>query len=382
MDLSGALSAAIDAKLKTAKKHEAAGHREHAAAAYRECATLMDQYASHSALPNLRKQRLDAATGYREKATQLLRPPTVVTTTEPAGGELEDDILQLIHKSSVAWADIGGLENTKDEIKIAYGLQFVQKPSGVSLGGWQSILLYGPPGTGKTLLAAATSNGLQATFFNVQTSSLVSKYFGESSRLITTLYAVARRMASSVIYIDEFEALSGQRGGDDSGAERRIVSTLLAELDGLVGKDTPAYVLTIVGTNLPWLLDKAILSRFQKKIFVPLPDEKARESILRIHLERQGIKSEVTYEEMASLTRGYSGRELERLCKQLTSRIVSELNPDLAGLVDRGVEALERYLLKLRPVLRTDLEGVLDQMKPETTEDDLKKFSDWERGSM
>jgi SpoVK/Ycf46/Vps4 family AAA+-type ATPase len=116
----------------------------------------------------------------------------------------------------------------------------------------------GPPGTGKTLLAAATAGNLEATFFNVKVSSLLSKYFGESTKLISALYSVARRLSPAVIFLDEFESLTPSRGSGESGSERRIVSTLLAELDGLQGKDDDSFVMTICATNLPWLLDLAI----------------------------------------------------------------------------------------------------------------------------
>ena len=144
----------------------------------------------------------------------------------------------------------------------------------------------------------------------------------ESSKLISSLYAEARRFAPSIVYIDEIEALSTQRSGDETGAERRVISSLLTELDGLAGKSDKRYVLTIAATNIPWLLDKAILSRFEKKIFVPLPDERARESILRIHLEHQGIESDVSYKELAVMTEGYSGRELERISQEVVSRTI------------------------------------------------------------
>jgi katanin p60 ATPase-containing subunit A1 len=185
-------------------------------------------------------------------------------------------VLSLIHKSDVQWGDIGGLEDTKDSIKSAYALALAQKPAGVQVSSWRNLLMYGPPGTGKTLLAAATAGNLEATFFNVKVSSLLSKYFGESTKLISALFSVARRLSPAVIFLDEFESLTPVRGSGESGAERRIVSTLLAELDGLQAKDDTGFVLTICATNLPWLLDLAILSRFQRRIYVPLPDPDAR----------------------------------------------------------------------------------------------------------
>lgn len=385
VDLSGSLSTAIKVSLGRAKKYEQDGDHVKASSAYRECAALMKSYAQESLSSQVRKQRLEAAEHYNKLADKLFEPaaePRVRTKVVESPGreadDLENQILQLLYKSSVGWDDIGGLEATKEEIKLAYGLHFVRKPKGTSLTGWNTILLYGPPGTGKTLLAAATSSGLQANFFNVPIGNLLSKYFGESSKLIDALYMVVQRMAPSVVYIDEFESLSPQRDFSESGAERRVVSSFLSQLDGLQGKDNHRYILTIASTNLPWLIDKAILSRFERRIFVPLPDEKARESMLHIHLEQRGIACEFSCSELATMTEGYSGRELARISREAVTSMVRECNPKISSLVDKGREALKSYELKLRPLKKSDFELILSHTKPETTSAELQRFKDWE----
>jgi len=386
VDLSGALTSAIKASLDRAKRYEQNGDTLKASSAYRECAALMKSYAQESLTYQVRKQRVEAAEHYSKLADELLRPTAKLETrtkiVESPGREadnLENHILQLLYKSSVGWDDIGGLESTKEEIKLAYGLYFVRKPKGANLTGWNTILLYGPPGTGKTLLAAATSNAIQANFFNVPIGNLLSKYFGESSKLIDTLYLVARRMSPSVVYIDEFESLSPQRDVTENGAERRVVSSFLSQLDGLQGKDNHRYILTIASSNLPWLIDKAILSRFEKKIFVPLPDETARENILRIHVERRGIACEPSYSELAAMTEGYSGRELAQISREVVTSMVRECNPKVSSLVDQGMDALRSYELKLRPLEKADFERILAQRRPETTDAQIQRFRDWEQ---
>jgi len=383
VDLSGALRVAIDNKLIQADRKKACGDLKGASRLYRECSVLMRNYAEQTPFARVKKQRQHIALVYEEKASGLI--PQNKSNSENDQGVteksvLENEVSQLIHHSSVTWSDIGGLEETKEELKTAYGIEIARKPGGVKLKGWRTILLYGPPGTGKTLLAAAISNGLEATFFNVAISSILSKYFGESSKLISSLYAGARRLAPSIVYIDEVEALSTQRSGDETGAERRVMSSLLTELDGIIGKSDKRYVLTIVATNLPWLLDKAILNRFEKKIFIPLPDRKARVSILRIHLEYRGIDLNVSYTELATMTEGYSGRELERISQEVVSRTIRELNPQIPELVDRGFDTVQSYELKLRPLNKRDFETVLTQTKPEVTASDLKRFTDWVEG--
>lgn len=317
-------------------------------------------------------------------ATKCKRNLLPKVKTHPENGQVtsekalfREEVSQLIHRSAVTWEAIGGLEKAKEDVKIAYGIEIARKPKGVKLKGLRAILLYGPPGTGKTLLAAATSNGMEATFFNVALGGILSKYFGEFSKLINTLYTEARRLAPSVVYFDEIDALSVQRSGDETGAERRVLSSLLTELDGLANKSDDRYILTIAATNLPWLLDKAILSRFERKIFVPLPDEKARESILRIHLERRGVDLDVSYQELAAMTEGYSGRELERISQEAVSKMIKELNPQIPELVDRGFDTVRSYELKLRPVTKHDFEAVLAHVRPEVSDSDLRRFAEW-----
>ncbi|MHC5080463.1 MAG: ATP-binding protein, partial [Planctomycetota bacterium] len=239
-------------------------------------------------------------------------------------GELKRVVDGLMQTAKVGWKDIGGLEGVKQEIKFALGIWLAQPPAGpggkpVQLQSWRNMLFYGPPGTGKTLLAAATSRALKtreergAVFYNVKVSSVLSKYFGESTKIISELYGVARDLSPAVIFLDEFESLAANRDdGSDTGPERRILSTILAELDGLAEKGrTDIYVLTIAATNRPWDLDPAVLSRFDKKILIPLPDETTRQSILEIMIDRKGLTTKMSREDLVEKTAGFSGREIE-----------------------------------------------------------------------
>lgn len=381
VDLSAEIHASFKAALARAKSHQEQGSLQEAAAAYRQCGGLMAKYATYAVSPKVRASREQKAKGYLVLADQLESGKVPVAAAEGAVGpeDYEGEIAGLIHKSTVTWDDIGGLEETKREIKAAYGLTLARKPEGVRLIGWEKMLFYGPPGTGKTLLAAATSNGLEATFFNVKVSNLLSKYFGESTKLITALYQHARERSPSVVFLDEFDSLSVPRGMGDSGAERRVVSTMLSELDGLSGKDSEAYVLTIGATNVPWLVDKALLSRFEKKILIPLPDEDARRRILEINLEGKGYQTSVSLERLLKETERFSGRELDRLCREAISHMVREINPDLIDEVDKGLEAIEQYQIKVRPLTEADLDWALKHLEPETSQAHLKRFQEWRK---
>jgi len=387
------LSASIYAQYKRARKRAEEAVRRGAAAeaavSYRHASELMHQYAEYTRDPVVKKQRLKRAEAHTHMANQLdtMPPsrsmPAVRVTTksaEPAGEtDYEAEVLALIEESSIRWSDIGGLESTKQAIKSAYGLAVARKPKGVRIEAWRNLLLFGPPGTGKTLLAAATAGSLDATFFNVKVSNILSKYFGESSKLISALYSAARHISPAVIFLDEFESLTPPRGEGESGAERRIVSTLLSELDGLATKDEENYVLTIGATNLPWLLDSAILSRFQKRIFVPLPDAEARRSILEIHLTKRGHKTKMPIPKLVERTEGYSGREIEQVCQTAITSMTQRANPGLMEVVDRGQAALREYEIQIEPISEEDFVVAFSQIHPATDAALVRRHLDWQK---
>ncbi len=302
--------------------------------------------------------------------------------------EIRQAIDQTITASPITWKDIGGLDETKQDIKYALGITLAQQPTGVVLTGWKNILFFGPPGTGKTLLAAATSNavtnsdGVRSVFFNVKVSSVLSKYFGESSKLISELYGVARDTNPSVVFLDEFESLCPSRDSNESGPERRILSTILSELDGLDQKGRrDIYVLTIAATNRPWDLDAAILSRFEKKILIPLPDDRARAEILKIHLDKRGFRTAVDYETLSNMTKGYSGREIERFCKEVTSRMVADMNRDIPRLIDAGLDEVKKYKIQVRDLALRDFETARARISPQTTDEYMRKYLDWKEST-
>ncbi|GIW70691.1 MAG: hypothetical protein KatS3mg102_0233 [Planctomycetota bacterium] len=422
VDLSTDLRRALVQTLERARKRYLAGEDARAAADY-ELASRLALKLAHNA-PDRRseyKHKKDALR-FREVGKRLLAgeappvhergrgaEPAADRQDQPAAGgrasgaaglerragsvAREDDealasaVAGLITASSVTWDEIGGLEEVKREIKYALALSLAQAPEGVRVSRFRNMMFYGPPGTGKTLLAAATSNALRrsarhetrAVFYNVKVSSLMSKYFGESARLVSELYGQARDASPSVVFLDEFDALAGSRDREDSGAERRLLSTILAELDGLAekGRDD-IYVLTIAATNRPWDLDEAVLSRFDKKVLIPLPDAASRAAILNIHFAAKGFASEVPLEELVEMTAGYSGRELERFAKEVQNRMIAEMNPELAELVDRGLEAVRGYRLRVRQLTRADFEHAAQRITPQTSPEEMEQFIRWQ----
>jgi len=356
-----------------------------AAKACRECARLARRYAEFAVTEGERRRRRQEAQTHDTLAERLQREGLSDASwadrsrAAPAAdaSEYASVVEGLIHRSAVTWDEIGGLDELKQDIRSAYALSLAKRPDGVDLDACRRILLYGPPGTGKTLIAAATSSGLDATFFNVKVGDVLSKYFGESPKLISSLYSAAQRQAPSVVFLDEFDALAASRDTSDSGAERRVLAQILAEMDGLSEKKDRRYVLTLAATNAPWLLDQAVLSRFEKKVYVPLPDEPTRRQILTIHLTRRGHRLECDIADLASLTAGLSGREIVRLCDEAVAQMIAEVNPGLHATADAGRDAACDYQLRVRSLRPSDFRRLRRRLVPATGSQDLDRYEGW-----
>ncbi len=388
IDVSGALFTQVQELDRKAKHAVNQGDFAEAAKLWRTCNRLMQQYAESGTgetVKHMRRARAEEFLASAHKAEERAKQAASVTVTAVAeragGGDYAGVIEGLMTKVEVRWGDIGGLDETKAAIQANYALALAQPPPGVQIRPQRTLLLYGPPGTGKTMLAAAASRELDATFFNARVPDLLSQYFGESSKLISALYDVALTHAPSVIFLDEIDALSRQRGGgQESGAERRMLNTLLGELDGLQhkGGEQPV-VLTIGATNLPWELDRAILSRFASgAIYVPLPDEAARRRMFELYLAGRGHHSLLSPDELVQRTEGFSGRELERLVAQATAAMVRRANPALLQQAAAGRDALRAYQLRAEPVARADFDAAFDTIHTATSPADLRRYATWQ----
>ena len=281
----------------------------------------------------------------------------------------------LIQKSSVKWDDIGGLNEVKRLMMETIVISALQKPE--SIQPWKGVLLFGPPGAGKTLLAAACAGSLDATFFNVKASSVTSKYFGESSKIITALYEVARELNPSIVFIDEIDALTTKRSDGVSEASRRMLSTLLTELDGFQDKGKDLLVLTLSATNTPWDLDEAVLSRFPRRIYIPLPDKEATKEIIKINTK--GLNLNVDLDEIAEkcVERLYSGRDLKNLCQEAIWNMIRDVNKDLYELAKLPYNELRKRKLKTRALTNDDFEEAFKKIKSPLTKKDIEKYEKW-----
>ena len=229
---------------------------------------------------------------------------------------LGDAILE--EKPNVQWDDVAGLDLAKDALKEAVILpvKYPQFFTGKRRP-WNGILLYGPPGTGKSYLAKAIATEADSTFFSVSSSDLVSKWMGESEKLVSSLFALAREKAPSIIFIDEIDALCSTRGEGESEAARRIKTEFLVQMQG-VGHDDGARVLLLGATNLPYALDQAVRRRFDKRIHIPLPEARDRARMFEIHVgDTPNNLTREDYMELGEKTAGFSGSDISVIVKDV-----------------------------------------------------------------
>lgn len=221
-------------------------------------------------------------------------------------------------KPNVKWDDVAGLDQAKDSLKetVILPTRFPQLFTGKRKP-FKGILLYGPPGTGKSFLAKAVATEADSTFFTVSSSDLVSKWQGESERLVKNLFEMARESpgGKAIIFIDEVDSLCGSRSEGESDSARRIKTEFLVQMDG-VGKDSGG-LLVLGATNVPWELDAAIRRRFEKRVYIPLPEAFARSLMVKLNLgDTPSNLTDDDFETLGNITDGASGSDIKVLVKE------------------------------------------------------------------
>ncbi len=265
----------------------------------------------------------------------------------------------------VRWSDIGGLESVKQELReaVEWPLKYPDRFKKLGIKPPKGVLLYGPPGCGKTLLAKAVATESEANFIAVRGPELMSKWVGETERGIREVFRKARTAAPAIVFFDEIDALVPRRGLGyaDSGVTERAVSQLLTELDGIAVLED---VVVIGATNRPDILDPAVLrpGRFDRLIYVPPPDEKARLEIFKIHTRGMPLAEDVDLERLAKITQGYSGADIEAVCREA------------------AMNALRRDI-KAEEVTWADFEAALKKVGPSITPDVEKWYKEFAQRS-
>ncbi|KAJ8717409.1 hypothetical protein PYW08_005808 [Mythimna loreyi] len=226
----------------------------------------------------------------------------------------------VVEVPNVTWGDIGGLQNVKRELQelVQYPVEHPDKFLKFGMQPSRGVLFYGPPGCGKTLLAKAIANECQANFISVKGPELLTMWFGESEANVRDIFDKARSASPCVLFFDELDSIAKSRGGsvsDAGGAADRVINQILTEMDGMGAKKN---VFIIGATNRPDIIDPAILrpGRLDQLIYIPLPDEKSREAILRANLRKSPIAKDVDLSYIAKVTQGFSGADLTEICQR------------------------------------------------------------------
>jgi len=226
----------------------------------------------------------------------------------------------------VKWADVGGLEEAKRLLMetIEWPLKYPELFEQANTKPAKGILLTGPPGTGKTLLAKAVASQSEVNFISVKGPALLSKWVGESERGIREVFRKAKQASPCIIFFDEIDAIAPVRGGSaDSHVTERVISQLLTELDGI---EELKGIVVLAASNRPDIIDPALLrpGRFDVQLELPVPDEKARLEIFRIHTKDKPLADDVKLESLAKITDGLVGSGIEGICRSASMLAIRE----------------------------------------------------------
>jgi katanin p60 ATPase-containing subunit A1 len=300
--------------------------------------------------------------------------------------ELADIIRRdiFVQNPNVCWDDIAGLSTSKRLLKEAvfYPMKYPQLFSGI-LKPWKGILLYGPPGTGKTMLAKAVATECKTTFFNISASSIVSKWRGDSEKLVRVLFEMARYHSPSTIFLDELESLMSSRAADgEHEGSRRMKTELLIQMDGLAKNNE--HVFLLAASNLPWELDIAMLRRLEKRILIGLPDEEARRQMFRQNLpakltdglNNRLVEDDLDYGLLADRTAGYNGSDIALICKEAAMAPLRKVFESLDAISDDSDE--QAAVIKREKVNMNHLLDAISSTKPSCDQTWQELYSRWQ----
>jgi len=267
-----------------------------------------------------------------------------------------------VESPNIKWADIGGLDFIKRELKeaIEWPLKHPESFKNLGIRPPRGVLLYGPPGTGKTLLAKAVATESSANFIQIKGPELLSKWVGESEKGVRKIFNKARQVAPCVVFFDEIDSMASRRGYDHSSSKvtESVLNQLLAEMDGLIKLDG---VIVIGATNRPDMLDPALLrpGRFDRIVMTTVPNKEGRVEIFKIHTKDMPLAKDVSLETLAEKTDGLVGSDIEGICREA------------------GMLAL-RDNINAKEVKKKYFDEAIKKIKPSVSMEDMKQYKDME----
>ncbi len=283
----------------------------------------------------------------------------------------------LVELPKVSWDDVGGLEEAQESVKesVEWPLTDPAKFDRMGIEAPKGVLLYGPPGTGKTLMAKAVANETNANFISVRGPQLLSKWVGESEKAIRQTFRKARQVSPCIIFFDELDALAPSRGQEmGNNVSERVVNQLLTELDGL---EDMGNVMVIGATNRPDMIDPALIrsGRFDRLVFIGEPGEEGREEILKIHTQQSPLAPDVSLRELAEITDGYVGSDLESIAREAAIEALRD-DPEAEDIEMRH---FRKALENVRPTINDELMDYYEQIEEQFKGGNRGQFA--ERGS-
>jgi len=284
----------------------------------------------------------------------------------------------VVEVPTVTWDDIGGLEETKRNLRelVTYPIEHADKYKKFGLNPSRGCLFYGPPGCGKTLLAKAIANECQANFISVKGPELLTMWFGESEANIRDIFDKARQAAPCVLFFDELDSIASSRGGhsgDAGGAGDRVVNQLLTEMDGMESKKS---VFIIGATNRPDIIDPALMrpGRLDQLMYIPLPDYPSRLNIYKAVLRKSPVAKDVDLPYLAKKTDGYSGADLTEICQRATQMAIRESIEKEAERAEKGEDAMETEEDPVPEITRKHFAEAIKTSRRSVSDADIKKY--------
>eukprot|EP00741_Cyanophora_paradoxa_P008121 tig00001229_g7858.t1 len=302
------------------------------------------------------------------------------------GSPADKDLIEMIERDildehpQVRWDDIAGCKDAKKLLEEAVVLplwmpdyfQGIRRP-------WRGVLMFGPPGTGKTMLAKAVATECGTTFFCVSTSTLSSKWRGESERLVRLLFDMARYYAPSTIFIDEIDSLASSRGqAGEHETDRRVKSELLIQMDGLGNRGADEsgerkLVMVLAATNFPWDLDEALRRRLEKRIYIPLPDAVGRSELFKLNLKGLETSPDVDIDKLGELTDGYSGADITNVCRDAS---MMAMRRRIDGLSREEIKNLKKEEMEA-PITMNDFMEARKKVCSSVNAELIAKYEKW-----
>ena len=315
----------------------------------------------------------------------------------PDGNGPDAELIEMLEREvvdtnpNVSFDDIAELNQAKKALQEAVLLPLIIPDyfKGIRRP-WRGVLLYGPPGTGKTMLAKALATQGKTTFFNVHSSSFASKWRGESEKLVRILFEMARFYAPTTIFIDEVDSLCSKRGeGNEGEGSRRVKAELLVQMEGVNSstsasanekndEDKRKIVTVMAATNRPWDLDDALRRRFEKRVYIPLPNEKGRLQLFNLNLKKIEVDKNINYDKLVKLTDGYSGADISNVCREAS---FMPMRRELIANKGRKIEDLVNdpdFRTKIRAAIcMPDFEKAIGNISKSVSSKDLEVYDKW-----